>query len=203
MVKTETTEELILRSAIKVFISKGFEGARMQEIANHAGINKALLHYYFRSKEKLFGAVFDNTLSMIGPVLITLFNEDIPLEVKVWKFVDKYIEMIKDNPNLPLFILNEISINPDRMIKYMNLTKYVNFVNLEKQLSDEYKKGNIRKVDVKHFVINILGMIVFPFAAKVIIQKNMEISEKEWEVFLDERKKIIPETIMNWIKIKS
>jgi len=203
MVNPKNTEDKLLESAREIFIQKGFEGARMQEIANHAGINKALLHYYFRSKEKLFAAIFHNTIRQIGPALITLFNEEIPLEVKVWKFVDSYIELIKKFPKMPLFIMNEIGTNPDRILKHMDFGAFLDYQKLEKQLREDHEKGLIIQVDVKHFIINILGMTVFPFAAKIIIQKNLGIDEEDWHQFIDQRKKVIPETIMNWIKIKN
>ena len=92
------TEEKILEAAKKVFVNKGYDGARMQQIADEAGINKSLLHYYFRSKDKLFEAVFQETLLRIGPMVLSFVNEPIPLEVKIWKFVDDYIEIIKNKP---------------------------------------------------------------------------------------------------------
>jgi TetR/AcrR family transcriptional regulator len=201
MVKNKNTEEKILESAREIFVHKGFEGARMQEIADHAGINKALLHYYFRGKEKLFAAVFKNTILQIGPALSAFFNEDIPLEVKVWKFVDNYLELIKKFPQMPLFIMNEISTNPERILQQLNFEAYLDFQKLEKQLREEFKQGHIIKVDIRHFIVNIIGLTVFPFAAKIIIQKNLGIKEEDWLQFIEERKKVIPQTIMSWIKI--
>jgi TetR/AcrR family transcriptional regulator len=201
MVKNKNTEEKILESAREIFVHKGFEGARMQEIADHAGINKALLHYYFRGKEKLFAAVFKNTILQIGPALSAFFNEDIPLEVKVWKFVDNYLELIKKFPKMPLFIMNEISTNPERILQQLNFEAYLDFQKLEKQLREEFKQGHIIKVDIRHFIVNIIGLTVFPFAAKIIIQKNLGIKEEDWLQFIEERKKVIPQTIMSWIKI--
>lgn len=200
MVKSKNTETKILDSAWEVFIQKGFEGTRMQEIADHAGINKALLHYYFRNKERLFTAVFENTIRQIGPALSAFMNEDIPLEIKVWKFVDNYLEMIKKFPQMPLFIMNEISSNPERILQNLNFEEYIDFHNLETQLQEEYEKGHIIKVDIRHFIVNIIGLTVFPFAAKIIIQKNLRIKEKDWLDFIEERKKVIPQTIMSWIK---
>ncbi len=200
MVKNKNTEETILESAREIFIKKGFDGARMQEIADHAGINKALLHYYYRNKENLFAAIFENTLRQISPHIMDLFNDEIPLEVKVWKFVDNYIELIRKYPRLPLFILNEINVNPGRILEYLKFTDLVEFDKLEKQLSEEHKKGNIIKVDVKHFIVNILSLTIFPFAGKLIIRKNLQIDDRAWEEFIEERKKVIPETIMNWIR---
>ncbi len=120
MVNKVNTEDRILEAAKEVFIAKGFDGARMQEIADTAEINKALLHYYFRNKDKLFEAVFEETLLQIGPMVLSFVNEPIPLEVKIWKFVDDYIEIIRNNPKLPLFILNEIHVNPDRILSFLN-----------------------------------------------------------------------------------
>ena len=202
MVKNKNTEEIILESAREIFVQKGFEGTRMQVIADHAGINKALLHYYFRGKERLFTAVFKNTIQQIGPALSAFFNEEIPLEVKVWKFVDNYLELIKKFPQMPLFIMNEISTNPERILQQLNFEAFIDFHKLKNQLQEEHEKGHIIKVDVRHFIVNIIGLTVFPFAAKIIIQKNLGINEEEWNLFIEERKKVIPQTIMSWIKIK-
>jgi TetR/AcrR family transcriptional regulator len=202
MVKNKNAEEKILESAREIFVQRGFEGARMQEIADHAGINKALLHYYFRGKERLFMAVFKNTIQQIEPALSAFFNEEIPLEVKIWKFVDNYLELIKKLPQMPLFIMNEISTNPDRILRQLNFEAFIDFHKLENQLLEEHEKGHIIKVDVRHFIVNIIGLTVFPFAAKLIIQKNLGINEEDWNRFIEERKKVIPQTIMSWIKIK-
>ncbi|MBS0000658.1 MAG: TetR family transcriptional regulator [Cyclobacteriaceae bacterium] len=200
MVKSKNTEEKILDSAREIFMMKGFEGARMQEIADHAGINKALLHYYFRSKEKLFASIFNKILSQIGPAMLTFINEEIPLEVKIWKFVDSYLELMKKFPRMPLFIINEISINPERIIGHLNFSDFLDLRKLEKILHDEHGKGRIIAVDVKHFIVNIIGLTVFPLAAKIIIQRNLQIQNDEWHQFIEERKKVIPETIMGWLK---
>jgi len=200
MVNTLKTEVRILEAAKQVFIAKGFDGARMQEIADQAQINKALLHYYFRSKDKLFEAVFEDTLHQIGPVISGLVNEPIPLEIKVWKFVDGYIEIIRKNPKLPLFILNEIRVNPDRVLGFFNLDTLLDTKVLQDQLDKEADKHNYNRIDVRHFVVNILSMTIFPFIGKPIMQKALNIQEESWETFLEERKRIIPETIMNWLK---
>ena len=200
MVNKINTEGRILDAAMEVFIAKGFDGARMQEIADIAEINKALLHYYFRSKDKLFEAVFQETLLQIGPMVLSFVNEPIPLEVKIWKFVDEYIEIIKNNPRLPLFILNEIHVNPDRVLDFLNIGAFLDTDAMQEQLNKETELNNLDQVDVKHFVVNILSMTIFPFIGKPIMQKTLQIKEDDWEKFLDERKRIIPQTIMNWIK---
>jgi TetR/AcrR family transcriptional regulator len=200
MVKEINTEYRILDAAKEVFLSKGFDGARMQEIADTAGINKALLHYYFRSKEKLFEAVFEEVLQHLGPVILEFVNEPIPLEVKVWRFVDNYIEIIKKNPKMPLFILNELRVNPGRVLNYLNIGLLMNVDSLQKQLNQETEKGGFKWVDARHFMVNMISMTLFPFIGKPLIEKILNIEDADWNEFLNERKKIIPQTIMNWIR---
>jgi AcrR family transcriptional regulator len=200
MVNKVNTEKRILDAAKEVFIAKGFDGARMQEIADIAEINKALLHYYFRNKDKLFKAVFEETLLQIGPLVLSFVNEPMPLEVKIWKFVDDYIEIIKNNPKLPLFILNEIHVNPDRVLNFLNIGTFLDTKVLQDQLNKETEVSKLNRIDVKHFVVNILSMTIFPFIGKPIMQKTLKIKEDDWEKFLEERKSVVPQTIMNWIK---
>jgi len=200
MVNKINTEDRILEAAKEVFIGKGFDGARMQEISDIAKINKALLHYYFRNKDKLFAAVFEDTLLQIGPVVLNFVNEPIPLEVKIWKFVDEYIEIIRKNPKLPLFILNEINVNPERVLNFLNINALLDTNVLQGQLNKETDINNIERIDVKHFVVNIISMTIFPFIGKPIMQKALNIKDDDWGKFLEERKRIIPQTIMNWIK---
>ena len=147
MVKITSTEEKIFIAATTEFITKGFDGARMQEIANKAGINKALLHYYFRSKEKLFKTIFVQIISKIRPVLIEFFTEKVPLETKVTKFVSGYIDFISENPHIPIFVLNELRNNPDFFVEVLNSGAHFDFIKVEELLKKEYEKGNIIKIN--------------------------------------------------------
>ena len=114
MKKTEiNTEELIFESAIKIFHSKGLAGARMQEIADEAGINKAMLHYYFRSKQSLFEAVFKKAFMQLAPQIHQVLNSDDTLFEKIQNFADKYISFVMENRFLPTFIIQELNNNPD------------------------------------------------------------------------------------------
>ena len=200
MVKDINTEDRIRAAAREVFLSKGFDGARMQEIADTAGINKALLHYYFRSKENLFEAVFEEVLQHLGPVILEFVNDQIPLEVKVWRFVDNYIEIIKRNPDMPLFILNELRVNPGRVLNYLNIAMLMNVDSLQQQLNQETEKGGYKWVDARHLMVNMVSMTLFPFIGKPMIETILRVKDADWNEFLNERKKIIPQTIMNWVR---
>ncbi len=113
----KSTEEKILAAAKKVFIAKGMAGARMQDIADEAGINKALLHYYFRSKEKLFEMIFMEAAQKLFPKINFIFESDVSLFEKIENFCEEYITIMSENPYLPLFVLNEISRDPEIFMK--------------------------------------------------------------------------------------
>lgn len=113
------TEDRIFESATEVFIEKGMDGARMQDIANHAGINKALLHYYYRTKERLFEAVFEKMAKLIFSRFAPVLDENASLEDKIRFFFREHISFLQKNPRLPAFILNEINRNPARIRKLL------------------------------------------------------------------------------------
>ncbi len=164
------TEERIFDAATDVFIEKGMDGARMQDIADRAGINKSLLHYYYRTKDHLFNAVFEmiagQMFKKFGPVL----DENLSLETKIRFFLREHITFMQKNPKLPSFILNEIHRNPERirkLIQSIDINKLWN--TLEAQHREELKRYNISKENLPQFMTTIAGMSVFPFAAKPII----------------------------------
>lgn len=120
----DNTEDKIIEAAKEVFIKKGMDGARMQEIADEAGINKALLHYYFRSKEKLFDAIFERVIRMAFPRISQIIFSDLHFRVKVEQAIDTYLDLLMKHPYLPAFILKEI--NRDASL-FINLIKKFGF----------------------------------------------------------------------------
>ncbi len=195
-----STEEKVLTAAKKVFILKGMDGARMQEIADEAGINKSLLHYYFRSKEKLFEAVLRDTFSRFIPKIDVLLSSGKSLEEKIKGFVKEYLEMLQQNPHLPQFILQELNRNPDRLVELMNLTG-IRKVDPLKHFSVMLKESNIKNVNAKHLFINIVALCIFPFVAKPILEHIVFDSENDnFEKLIEERKTEVPKFIINSIK---
>ncbi len=202
MSNEQQTEEKILHAAMKVFSRKGFAGARMQEIADEAGINKAALHYYFRSKqllfEKIFGKVLSQFISKITEQLIT----DDPIADRIKNFCDYYISSIQTRPNIPNFVINELNQNPDYIFKVFNNLKIRDHFNkFRKDYAKEVEEGNFIEIDPKQLVANMISLIAFPFVAKPIMQFNFNLDEEAYKEFIEERKKLIPEFILNSIKI--
>jgi AcrR family transcriptional regulator len=206
MVKNEdpgfSTEEKILEAAKKVFVQNGLEGTSMQQIADEANINKSLLHYYFRTKEKLFGTVFKYAFKFIVPQIQDILNSDLDLFGKIDRLVSEYIDMLMKNRFVPAFILHEINRNPDSIVQVMK-DAGINPQVIVDQLEAEIKKGRVRQINPKHLIVNIISLCVFPVAARPLAQRLFfENDEKKYQEFLGERKQIVSEFIINALKIK-
>ena len=194
-------QQKILAAARKVFTSKGMAGARMQDIADEAGINKAMLHYYFRDKDKLFETIFMDEAQRFFPKINAIFQSDDPLFDKIQKFVDEYIDEMQENPYLPWFVLNEINRDPDHFMSKVlgdgNRPKPARFL---EQIENETRKGTIRRIQPVHLLMNLLSMTIFPFIARPMITRNLQMSESQFRKTMEERKKEIPKFIIDSIK---
>ncbi len=198
--KEQNPEEQILEAAKQVFIRKGFDGARMQEIADLAGINKAMLHYYFRSKDQLFYKIFEETFQKIMPQIRALLMNELSFEEKIYLFVGTYIDVLKENPYIPMFILHELSRNPEKLQTVIIGTIHPNFSTIKGQLDSEMSKGAIKQIDIRQFIMNLIGLCIFPVAAQPLMQTLFQCNTEVYDELLDDRKKIVPEIILKWLK---
>jgi len=197
-----TTEQLILQAAKKVFISKGLDGTRMQEIADEAGINKSLLHYYFRSKDKLFEVIFKDIVMSFAPRIVGILNSPTSLFDKIELFVGTYIDLLLENPHIPGFLVNEVAKNPSRIVAALKMNG-VNPDIMRAQLTKEVEAGVIRPLKVEDLMANLISLCVFPFMAKNIFSNMLDMSDEDYMLFLAARKKEIPTFIINSIKLKT
>lgn len=196
------TENRILQAAKKVFIRNGMSGSRMQHIANEARINKALLHYYFRSKEKLFDAVFKYAFFKFVPKIEKILNSEKSLFEKIEIIAEQYITALMKNQFIPMFVLHEINRNPKRLYELMQQVG-LNPAVLAKQIQQEIKKGNIINISPVQLIVNLLALCVFPIAARPLLQRVFfENNQKQYKQFLESRKKEVPQFVINSIKIK-
>jgi TetR/AcrR family transcriptional regulator len=203
MVKTDNAEEKILEAARNVFIRKGLSGARMQEIADEAGINKALLHYYFRSKEKLFDRIFVEVFKTISIGIGGFLSEEIPLFEKLKKFIDLYLDVMIKNPYLPVFFLSEIQHNPERLQNIVEKDIFKHMSSFIMQLMMEMNQGKIKTIHPAHLMLNIIGMLVIPIAVRPmmgpVLERNLGLNYDE---FLSERKEVVYNFVYNALKIE-
>jgi AcrR family transcriptional regulator len=197
-----STEEKILQAATEVFIMKGYDGSTMQEIANRASINKSLLHYYYRSKDKLFTKVFSMVFHhLFIPKVIKIFESDMSLFEKIEAFTEQYIDTILKNPYIPMFVMRELTNNPNRLA---GLAKQLG-LNPEKayqSINDEIEKGTIRKIEPRQLMVNIIALCIFPFAGKPMLKAILfDNEEQPYHEFLKQRKKEVSGFVINSIRV--
>ena len=200
------TETKILDAAKEVFQKKGLAGARMQEIADVAGINKALLHYYYRTKDKLFEKVFEIAFSVFVPrIKEVVLSTDKSVFEKIEFFVENYINLLSKHPFIPGFVISELNRNPQILVEIIEKNVQVRelklFENFNNQIQEEVKKGIIRPIDARNLMVNVVGLCIFPIVARPIIRGIIFNNDKKaYDEFLTQRKQFVTEFIINSIK---
>ena len=198
--KDKLTEEKIFEAATDVFEEEGMAGARMQNIANRAGINKALLHYYFRTKDQLFNAVFSKLAQKMFMKFSPIFEENLTLEEKIRFFFREHINLMKQNPKLPGFILNEINRNPQRIKKLLSNVDFKNlWAAILKYHSHELYKYNITEEKLPQIMTTIASLSVFPFAARGIFEVIFSNVGVEFDDYIEERKEFAADFVIRAI----
>lgn len=198
----QDTETKIKKAAEKVFIERGYEGAKIRDIAEEAKVNIALVNYYFRSKEQLFKSIYMETFGAFFGQMVSTLNEETPLEVKVWKIVDRYTNFLLANPLIPIFILSELRQDSSAFFKELKVRDIIQSSLLTQQLLQEAEKGNIRPIEPLQFIVSVLGNVVFPFVARPIISYIGDLDEAGFRQFMEERKRIAPEMIMGYLRLR-
>ena len=198
MTKETSTEEKIKAAAKELFHQKGFAGTKTRDIAEKAEINLALLNYYFRSKEKLFGIVMqDGVRELFGIIRMEMYDAETSLSDKIAKVVNIYCDILKENPNLPLFILSEIQANPGKLAEGLQLPEgfLVNTI-LYQQIKEQLKVSGQESLNPIHILINVLSMTIFPFVTMPFVKTVANFPDDSFNQFLEERRTLIP----LWIK---
>ena len=187
------TETQILEAAKKVFVQKGYAGARMQEIADAANINKSMLHYYFRSKELLFEKIMSISLELLLPSFANAISSDGTVIEKIERLVDIYVDTILKNPHIPIFVLNELSQNRTDFISKIKTN--MGFLDQPgrflRQIAQEQEQGILKKMAPEQIMINVMSLIVFPFVAKPIFTKVLDLSDPLYVQMMQERKGLV------------
>ena len=199
--KDITTETTILNAAKTIFQKKGMDGARMQEIADEAGINKALLHYYYRSKQLLFEAVFKSAFLMLAPQLNKVLNSEDSLNDKIRNFTKNYISFIIKHPYLPNFIINELNRNPEFVQKLTSEKHFPTIKKFRQQVVENVENGTIKPIKAEQLFINILALNIFPFIASPLLKGFLDINNDNYQQLMEERTTEVSNFIINAIKV--
>lgn len=203
MAKNEqNTESAVLESARKLFKLKGLDGTSVQDIASDAGTTKSMVNYYFRSKEKLFTAVFQKEfMHFFSGIAASILSES-TLKEKIEKIVELDTRKLLEFPDLPIFIMNEINRNGDIVFANLGeLNPAKLFAIVDRQIAEEVEKGNIRAIRAYDLFMNIQGLTIFPFLGKPLLKKINGWTEEEFHRIVLNRKKIIVDMIWNYIAI--
>ena len=192
-----STEEKIKSAARTIFHKKGFAATRTRDIAEEAGLNLALLNYYFRSKQKLFDLIMLESLQQFLKSMTDVFNnQETSLEKKIELLVSNYIDLLAEEPDIPLFILSELRNNPQELVSKMKIKEVMMKSYLMKQLQQAMQEGRIAPVHPLHFIMNIMGLTVFPFIARPILSNLGDLSDGDFNQLMAQRKALIPQ----WVK---
>jgi TetR/AcrR family transcriptional regulator len=201
-------EARILDAAHIVFVRRGTAGARMQEIADEAGVNKALLHYYFRSKSRLAAAVFQRVARGLFLRVSEILGSDAEIEDKVRRVVRLYLEQLSKTPYAPAYVISEINQHPDRAAQLVEAVRNIRAESLNadvldtlgKQLRQRVRAGAMRAISTPQFVANLASLCIFPFAARPMLCAILDLDDRGFQRFIDERKASLPEFFLNALR---
>jgi AcrR family transcriptional regulator len=199
--KTNSAEKSILEAAKNIFLQKGMDGARMQEIADEAGINKSMLHYYFRSKELLFKAVFMEAFSTLAPQLNEILNAETSICDKIKEFSYNYINFVIAHPYLPNFILQEMNRNEAFIHDLISKKHFPSIKKFKLQVEEKVADGTLKPIKAAHLFINIMALNIFPFVASPLLKRILKTSDKAYQKLIEERKTEVSTFIINAIKL--
>lgn len=194
------TEEKIFEAARIIFQEKGFEGARMQEIADNAGINKSMLHYYYRSKDNLFFEVFKAGIKKIVPQLLTILNKEIDLKSKINEIVEFYYFTFDEHPQLPSFVIYEMNQNTERFKDFVSSHGFELPQSYIDQVHLAIQEKRIKDIAPHQLLMNIISLCLMPIVAKNMVQMLFKLDDANYLQFLEERRTINPDFILAGIE---
>ncbi|HRX00685.1 MAG TPA: helix-turn-helix domain-containing protein [Cyclobacteriaceae bacterium] len=200
--KVKATENVILDAAMKVFTRRGFAGARMEEIAKEAGINRALLHYYFRDKETMFNLIFETRFKEFFSGIARILSSDLPLFEKIRQMISHEIDTLTKHPDIPRFVIMEVANQPERLIQYgqkMGFNPRQLLTNFTQQVDNAIENKEIVSIDSRQLLMNVMSTCIYPFVAKPIIKTMMQMDEHSFASLMESRKKDLYDFIVKAI----
>ena len=195
-------ETKILKTAKQVFLKKGMAGARMQDIADQAKINKSLLHYYFKNKQTLYEIIFHQVFSLLAPQIDKIMNDDSAIEDKIRNFTSSYFSFRNQHPYFSSFIIHELNENPEFFQKLKTHPKFPNIDKFKNQVDREINQGILNQISAEQLFINIISLNIFPFMAESFLRALTDCDQKTYKALLDSRKTEVADFIINSIKRK-
>lgn len=191
------TQKLIKQKAKILFFQKGFLNATTQEIADEAGVNRALIHYYFRSREQMLDVLLDETILEKKERVRSILSSDMTFREKIARYIDVVVDYGLTYPYLENFIISETARHPDKVRSFCNMDKIKSSDLIRPQLEAEIKKKKMAPISAEHFMVNLVALCNYPLLAKSVLQTIHGMTDSAYRKFLMERKEIIYATIFN------
>jgi TetR/AcrR family transcriptional regulator len=202
MTKSKSTEQKIFDAATELFLEKGVDRTSVREIAAKAEINLALMNYYFRSKENLFMSIFSQLVKKNSKKLIKILDSEIGLEDKIRQYVHVYIDMLSENPLLVSFVMAILHRSRERITEMKVISSLYSTDQFAQQLVEEGKKGNIRRTDPTQLFVDMLSLIAFPFAIRLLVMDKNNYTDEDFDRFIQERRQRVPEMLIDSLRPK-
>lgn len=200
----QNKEQVILEAAEREFLQKGFDGARTTSIAEAAGVTHAMLHYYYRTKARLFERILDEKVRLMGKSVLTVFGApDLPLLERLRNGIEAHFDFIAANPDLPSFLVNEVFVRPER---YEGMRERVRKIaggllsDLQRELDESAVRGETEPTDARMLLLDILSLNVFVFIAYPILESTLGELTADRNRFFEMRRKENVEVIMRRLK---
>lgn len=200
----QNKEQAILEAAEREFLSKGFAGARTTSIAEAAGVTHAMLHYYFRTKEKIFERILDEKMRLMSQSVLTPFGQPgLPLLERLRGGIARHFDFIAANPDLPRFIVNEVFSRPERYESMRGRIREIAGVligDVQRELDESADRGETERVDMRMLMLDIISLNIFPFLAYPVVEPILGDLAADRKRFFELRKAENTELIMRRLK---
>ncbi|MDH6304105.1 TetR/AcrR family transcriptional regulator [Parabacteroides sp. PF5-5] len=202
-VKQNSSEvkERIMDVARDLFIKNGYKGTSVRDIASASGTNVAMVNYYFHSKYNLFEIIFEEAFSRFQQRIFSTLDADLPFFVLIEKIIHSYYEMLQEYPQIPIFILNEVNQNPERLSERIReFGPYQLFLKMATRINEEVEKGTIKPTPPLDFLLNILSLCIFPFIFRNFGSNVANVSDEEYTKMLNNHKDYVVQFVINSLK---
>ncbi|MFO7977623.1 MAG: TetR/AcrR family transcriptional regulator [Bacteroidales bacterium] len=196
MTKNRNTEQKIFEAATQLFLEKGVDRTSVRDIANKAGINLALMNYYFRSKENLFDAIFSDLVKKNTRKLVEILDSELPLKEKVSTYVATYVDVLSNNPLLVSFVMSTLHRSMEKIKGMKDVSNLYSTNRFTQQVEEEIARGTLRYTNAPHFFVDMLSLIAFPFAIKQLIMDRNQMDNAAFREFINQRKQHIPQMLL-------
>lgn len=192
-------ENRIIEAAKQVFVRKGFEAAKMSDIASEVGVGRTAIHYYYRTKEMLFDAVFDQLLDGLLPNIGRIVDADTNCLQKIPGLVSQYVDTIQANPLIPIFVVNELNRDPHHLYQAIlkNPQRIEPLLRLRGLIEKEMADGNLKRIPLVYLVSTLMSLVVFPMLIRnPLTTLFLEEDATKFDAFIAGRKQFISDLLL-------